>query len=415
MRSQVRGRIGWRTAIVMVAVAALLVRLLIIAHSRGGEDLRIYTYFARLGLHGHNPFAAPAGGAFPAVKGDNPPVEIALFAGLLALHDSPTTLRVLFASADAAVLLVLGLCFRRPQRWRMWFVLFYAFNPFVLVAWTGFAEDKTLVFLGIVILLLGLERGREWLSWTAAIVVTALKFIGAFALPVLAVYSFRRHRWRALVPVGTFVVCFGASYLLWFPKSVDTLTRRNGWLNVNPPIHASPTMLLARLGIYAPFEARLFTAVALLAVFAWFAARRINVEEAVVWSVFAGSVFLPNNSFSRILLFTLPFIFIVEMSTWRWAALWVVSTAAGVGAAVATRGVPHIVGFIAGPLHTIFAHEATIRHVLWVNAPLALLLAFYWIDRTHHLRGSPADGSTLRADSSDTSGSDSHDRRLPVA
>jgi hypothetical protein len=153
-------RAAWRAAVIAIAVAAFLVRILIIAHSRGGDDLRMYTYFSRLALHGANPFAPPAHGLFPPVDGNNPPLEVAAFAGVLAIHDAPTTLRVVFALADAAIVAIVGLCYPRPRQWRSGFILFYAFSPFVLFAWTAFAEDKTVLFLGIVIWLLALERAR---------------------------------------------------------------------------------------------------------------------------------------------------------------------------------------------------------------------------------------------------------------
>lgn len=377
-------RVGWRGTIVLIAVAGFLVRLLLVAHTRGGDDLRIYMYFARLGLHGHNPFAPPAGGAIPPSDSDNPPLEIAVFTGLLGLHDSATTLRVLFALADAAVILVVGLCFARPRSWRAGFALFYAFNPFVLGCWTGFAEDKTIVFLGIVIWLVALERGREVLSWSAAIFVAIFKFVSVFALPVLGLDALRRTRWKALVPVGAFCICVAASYLVWFPKSADLFTRRAAYLNQNPPIHASPTMLLSRLGIYVPLEAKLFTIVALLAVIGWFVSRRIGLEEAVVWSLLAGTVFVPNNSFTRILLITLPFLFIIEMSRMRWLALWIVTTVSAVAVLIATQGVPHTLAAIGGPLRAIFPREATVGHMFWVNLPLVLMVAFYWADRSRH-------------------------------
>jgi hypothetical protein len=102
----------------------------------------------------------------------------------------------------------------------------------------------------------------------------------------------------------------------------------------------------------------------------------------VVWSLFAGTVFLPNNSFSRILLMTLPFIFLVRMTPSRWVTLWIISTVSAAAVVIATRGVPHVLSTIADPLQSLFAREATIRHALWVNLPLALMLVYYWSDRS---------------------------------
>jgi hypothetical protein len=372
---------GWRAGVIAVALGAFLVRLLIIAHSHGGADLRIYTYFSRLALHGLNPFALQPNEPIPLVDANSPPLEVAAFAALLAIHDSPTTLRVAFALADVAVVLLIGLRFPRPRRWRAAFIVFYAFNPFVLFSWTVFAEDKTLLFLGIAAWVLALERGREWTAWAAATALTVFKFLGAFAVPALALHSFRTRRWRALAPIGASLGIFLLSNLPWFPKSLDAFTRRDARLALNPPIHESPTLLLSRLGIYAPIEAKLLTAVAIVTVLGFFAARRIDICEAVVWSLFAGYVFLPDDPFNRLLLITLPFMLILDFSIARWIAIWVVSSVAALAGVVATRGVPHELSAIAGALRTLFAHEETVRLTLWMNLLPALVLAFYFADR----------------------------------
>jgi len=373
---------AWRLTVLSLTLLAVLARLLIIGHSHGGDDLRIYTYFSRLALHGFNPFTPPAhGGAFPPIYSNSPPLEVALFTGLLAIHDSPTTLRVVFALCDGLLLLVVGFAFPRPRRWRLAFILFYGLNPLVLVSFTVFAEDKTLLFLLIALWILALEREREWASWTAATALTVLKFIGAFAVPALALDSWRRRGARALIPISCFVAAVLLSNLPWFPHSLDAFSRRDTLLSINPPIHASPTLLLARIGIYAPIEAKLLTAAGIAAVFVLFAFRRIEVREAVVWSLFAGYIFLPDNAFDRILLMTLPFLLLLDLSMGRWICVWVVSCTAALGVVVAVRGVPHRLSAIAGPLRDVFAHEATVRHVLWVNLLPVLVIAYYLLDR----------------------------------
>ena len=225
---------GLRLAVIVITLLAVVVRLLIIAHSHGGSNLAIYTYFSRLALHGANPFNPPLHGAINPVHSNSPPLEVAVFTALLAVHNSPTTLRLLFVLGDVAVLLLVGLCFPRPRRWRLAFMLFYAFNPFVLLAWTAYAQDKTLLFFGIAVLLLSLERGRVWVAWLALTALAAFKFLGAFAVPALAVHSFRKRRWWALAPVAAFLVLLALSNLPWFPKSLDAFSRRDALLAIDP-------------------------------------------------------------------------------------------------------------------------------------------------------------------------------------
>src|SRR5215208_3666944 len=135
LRTLARDERTWRRTVLAVAALALVVRLAIAAVTGGGNDLKIYYAFASLAAGGDNPFDPPAGFEFPERLSDNLPGEYVLFAGLLRIVDSPDTLRVLFAFADAGVVLLVGLWYPRPIAWRAAFVAFYAFNPLVLGSW----------------------------------------------------------------------------------------------------------------------------------------------------------------------------------------------------------------------------------------------------------------------------------------
>jgi hypothetical protein len=385
-----RKPIPWRLTVGLVALAAFALRLAIIAHSHGGSDLRIYLYFSRLALHGADPYKAPAGGAIAPHFADSPPLEFLAFAGLLALHDSASTLRVLFALADTLVILLVGFAYPRPQRWRAGFILFYAFNPFVLVAWTGFAEDKTVIFLGVVLLLIALERARDTLAWAAAAALTAFKFAGAFMVPALALHELRARGGRALVAFAASVAAVAISFLPWFPHSLDAFAHRQARLGIDPPIHASPMLLLSRLGLYAPIEAKLLPACALVAVLAALAARRIDGVQAMALSLLACYAFLPDQDYNRILLITLPLLLIMRPAAVRWAAIWVVSCFAALGAVIASRGVPHALSAIAGPLRDVFGEDSTVAHVLWMNLLLVLVLVFFALDGRRGTRSKTA-------------------------
>ncbi len=372
---------SWQLTVIGLTLLAVVVRLLIIAHSHGGNDLRLYVYFSRLALHGVNPFASPSNGLVAPAFGNSPPIEVAFFTGLLAIHPSATTLRLVFVLADALTLLVIGLRFPRSRRWRLGLMLFYGFNPYVLISFTTFAEDKTMLFLGIGCWILALEKDRECGSWIVAAGLTVFKFLGSFAAPALALDSWRRHGRRALVPIGAFVAIGVLGSLPWFPKSLDVFSRRNERLAISPPIHASPTLLLARLGIYTPIEVNLALVVSIIVVLALFAGRRLEIRETVIWSIFAGYIFLPDDPFNRLLLITLPFLLILELPARRWLVIWPVSCAQALGAWVATKGVPRSLSSIGGLLRDAFAREATMRHVLWMNLLPVLVIAYYLIDR----------------------------------
>jgi hypothetical protein len=375
------GEREWRLVVIVIAVLAVVLRLLIIAHSHGGSNLAIYTYFSRLALHGTNPFNPPAHGVINAVHSNSPPFEVALFTALLAIHDSPTMLRLLFVLGDVAVLLLIGFSFPRPQAWRLAFMLFYAFNPFVLLSWTAYAQDKTLLFFGIAASLLALERGREWVAWLAVTALAAFKFLGAFALPALALHWFRRRRGWALAPVAAFLVVLALSNIPWFPKSLDAFARRDDLLAINPPIHVTPTILLAKLGVYAPIEAKLLPVLGAVVALVLYVLRRIDIREAMVWSLFVGYVFLPDTDFDRMLLITLPFLLLLAMSIGRWVVVWIVTCVAALAGEVATHGVPHVLSRFAGTLHSVFPREGTVLNLLWMNLFTVLVLGYYLLDR----------------------------------
>jgi hypothetical protein len=171
------------------------------------------------------------------------------------------------------------------------------------------------------------------------------------------------------------------SNLPWFPRSLDAFSRRDDLLNINPPIHVAPTLLLARIGIYAPVEAKLLPVAAAIVALVLYVMRRIDIREAMVWSLVAGYVFLPDTDFDRLLLITLPFFLMLELSIGRWVLVWIVSSVAALAGGVATHGVPHAFSGLAGTLHTVFSHEGTVRNVLWMNLLPALVVGYYLVDR----------------------------------
>ena len=373
----------WRWSVLGIAVVALVVRALLIAHSHGGSDLRNYTYFARLALQGHDPYLPPAHGAFGATFADSPPLEYAAFSLLLRLHNSPTTLRVLFAIADVAVILFVGLRWSAPRSWRAAFIVFYALNPFVLISWTVYAEDKTLLFLALAVLLLSAGQGRELTSWLAVTALTAFKFLGAFLVPALLVDTVRQRRARGLWFLAGFVILVAAASLAWFPDGLRAFTHRNGRLGAYLPIHSSPMLLVSRIGLYASFEPSLLAAIAIAAVVVLLVLRRLALPEALALSLLGGYIFLPDDSFGRLLLVTLPLLLLVRPTPRQWAAVWVVTTIAAIAAAIETQGVPHALGPISGALRAAFSHESTVRSVLWLNAPMVTVL---WISLVQRRR-----------------------------
>lgn len=383
----------WRLVVAGTALAALLVRLGVIATTGGGSDLRIYVYFARLLAAGENPYTAPAGGTVDPVYGDNPPLLFALFAGVLAIRDAPETLRIAFALADAAVIVLIGGWLRRPLAWRLGLMLFYGFSPFVLYSWTAHAEDKTLLFLGLAGLLVALERGSHAAAWLLTAGLTALKGVGAFwALP-LALATWRARGGRAArLALGAFAVVFAAAQAPFFPSSLEAFARRADRMQIDPPIHASLLKPLAEVGLYDPWLARACTVAALVTVGAAFARRRIEAPVAVVLSMVAAYAFLPDQSDNRVLLLVLPVLLLTRLTPLRYVTLWVLSTVAAVGLVVELNGVPAALAGLAPVATAVFGTYGSMQHVVIVNALLLWVLACHVRDLRGQGPGAEADG-----------------------
>ncbi len=115
-------------------------------------------------------------------------------------------------------------------------------------------------------------------------------------------------------------------------------------------------------------------------------ARRINVREAIVWSLFVSYVFLPDDDVDRMVLITMPFLLIMSISVFEWTAIWIVSLWATVASVMATKGVPRALDALRGPLQGVFSHEGTVRSVIWTCLPTVVVLAVYFRGRQRRSR-----------------------------
>lgn len=229
---------------------ALLARLLLIALTDGGFDLRLYHHFAELAATGLDPYVDPGTGALAGRPADNPPLFVLLFAAVLKLHGSVEAIRVVLAVADVTTILIVGLSYPRPRPWRAALITFLAFNPFVLEAWTATSEDKTLIFCLFALVMVALERGQPALAWAATTALGAFKWIGAAFVVPLAVWTGRaRSRRAAMVGAVAFIGLFVFSSVPYSPDSLEALDYRRDRLGLEP-IHASLTQFLAELGMY---------------------------------------------------------------------------------------------------------------------------------------------------------------------
>lgn len=364
-----------RRRVILIAAAALAVRLFAIWHAYGDStDLHIYRYFSEFARHGVNPYHAPASAAAGGGRADEPVLEFLLYAGVLDIWNSPTAIRVLFALLDTGVVLCLGLLIPRSPRWRLNAMLFYAFNPLVLLAWTRLPEDKSISFVLIVVVVALFERGREALGWTAATILAAVKWVGAFfALPLL-VHTWRERGASFAVRAGVFAgIAFVVSNLPYFPGSFLAYQRRSARLSFTP-IFDSITVPLAHAGLYSPLLPRVWLVAATLALALLTWRGTIDVAEAICLGTWAGFVLLPDEPPDRILIAALPLLLVIRSTRFRWALWWIASLVPAAWLYVDSMSTP-------GRLRSLTGSPESLRHVLGANVLMLLFVLVYAFDR----------------------------------
>jgi hypothetical protein len=371
----IRDERQWRRAVIALAVLALVARLAIAAGTGGGNDLRLYHAFGDLVNDGSNPYHLPAGFPYASRFADNLPGELLVFAGVLKLHDAAFSLRVLFALADAGVILLVGLAWPRPRSWRAAFVAFYAFNPLVLGSWTATSEDKTFLFLLFAATILAVELGRLAWGWAGTTALAAIKGFGLFFAPMLALHTWRvRGPRAAALSVAAAALVLVVAHLPWFPDDLDAYAHRDDRTRYPHPGAAAITQVLSRLHVYDPAVARFGVPLLLVATFVLLWRQAIGIVEAMVLASAATLVLQPDHAYTRALFAAMPFLLILRTDVRRWLVIWAVTTLASIAIYLQQER-----GELGG--------YGSMAHVIAANALLFLLFGWYVSDK---LRGQVA-------------------------
>ncbi len=365
----------WRLPLLLAVLAIALRVILILLFPDVRDDLRIYTYYGRMMAQGLNPYLPPADGAVSPHYANIAPFNLALFAAVFRLWDTPTALRLLFALVDGVIILVLGYALRRNRSWRKGVMLYYAFNPLVLTALVIDAEDKVVVILMTLIIVASVEAHRSTASllWTTAL--TLYRWLGAFFVLPLTFYFART--WRSLIAMlGLYGIAFALSHVAYWPANLFIYQSRAQRTLINPPIHDSPTMLLAALGLYTPRLVTLFILLTLVVLYTLFLLRRVTLVEVIILSAFFTTMASPELPTGRIIMVSVPLFLLLTLPRRRLVPLWVVTAIA------APFLYPDLQARLMGMLGLpILIPYGSLPHMLLMNLLPALLLVYYFIDK----------------------------------
>jgi hypothetical protein len=304
---------------------------------------------------------------------DEPIFEFVLYAGMLRIWDSPTTLRLFFAACDAATIIVMGWFLPRTRGWRLAAIAFLGFNPLPLLAWSYIPEDKSLILLLLVITIAAAERSRDGIAWIATGLLAAVKWMGPFFAVPLFVEGARRNGRKLLAPVLAGGLIAALSTLPFFPDSLLTLVRRSTRFS-SPPMFDSLTIVLADLHLYHPVLLRLWLIGAFVAVAVLHARGIIDIGEAIALGSVSMFVFLPDEPSDRILLVSMILMLVTRP---RWLTWWIVSLVPATIVLVDyTFSLDHVIRRVIG-------RPESWQHVVGANLLLLTVMACYVIDRVY--------------------------------
>jgi hypothetical protein len=175
--------------LVGIACFAFVVRIILIYQfPHGGSDLQIYGYFGNFILRGLNPYQAPLDGPIHPHYADMSPFNLSLFAMVLSIKNSPFALRWFFAIVDLLIMLSIGLFLKRSINWRTAIVLFYGFNPAILMAFVIIAEDKVILFWLLLLIVIFVEYRNALGAVVFTIFLAIYKWMGVLFFVPLCFY-----------------------------------------------------------------------------------------------------------------------------------------------------------------------------------------------------------------------------------
>jgi hypothetical protein len=352
-------------------------------------DLRNYYWPAQAALQGQNPYVLWSTGQSGEFRADMAPLELVVYVATVSIWNDPRAIQILFAIFDVINIVLLGALLKQSPL-RLPFQIFYALGPLTLYNLVFVPEDKTilltLTFLIFYLLLLPRNyvlRFRNLQFTTApliillAAVLASFKWLSVFYLLPLLLFVSRD--WRDFIKYGAlFGIVVGLSHLPWVPDWLYVYTFRFG--RVISPIHIALGVLLNAIGLYDKTAMLILVVGALLAIYALFWWKRIDIFETMALSVMAGVLWTPDMDPVHLSIIVIYFLLIIDWTNLgRLTTVWGLSAWVAAVYALSTRtgftryGVPDP--------RVIVGSYGSIQMIVLSYALFAAVLTIYLLDK----------------------------------
>ncbi len=285
-------------------------------------DLRNYYWPAQAALQGQNPYKLWSSGQSGEFRADMAPLELLTYVATIAVWNDPRAIQILFAIFDALNIVLLGVLLKSSPL-RLPFQIFYALGPLTLYNLVLVPEDKTIVItltLLIFILLTRNRRAEFGLLIAVATVLASFKWLSVFYLLPLLLHVSRD--WRYFFKYG---LLFGAivslAHLPWFPAWSYVYVFRSA--RTATPIHIAPAALLNAAGLYNSTVLLMVLGLSLLAIYALYCLKRLDIYETIALSVAVGVLWTPDMDPVHLGIVVIGLLLVVEWgSRLRLFAVW---------------------------------------------------------------------------------------------
>lgn len=396
----------------IILLAAYLIRVIIIFNFQRlgigySHDLQNYYGVSQFALNGENPYKLYKFGESGEWVADILPLEVLFWSMLLFsthnyLQVVPHVIRIdtqiplmivqqiyfIFAFIDVLNIYFLGIIFQ-GSKLRRYFQFFYAFNPLTIFMFTIMGEDKNVLFLLLLIIIYLIKKTAKDSNFKKKLLVifsagalASFKWIGLFpSIPLIYHYS-NNIKDRVLLFLS-FSGIFILSHVPWFPYTLYIYQSRATYHLGGAGQQSLLTLIPNNLLIYAKYLYFILIISSLLIVYILHIFNKININEAVILSIFGFMIWAPNLSGDHIALISISLMLIIDWAKnfTRIIVTWILGAFVGISMIGYNGGFAMSHPKITSILLSIYGSGA--KQTILYQVLIVFLLIIYIYDRIH--------------------------------